>query len=83
MLINFRNRYLGHGLTLDKETSHKLWGQYYPIFQQLLIGLEWCKNYTIFKSDGKIPGNCMEPRLIKLKYQKLKTIYGYKKRVEM
>mgnify|MGYP001301658606 CR=1 FL=1 len=53
MLINFRNRYLGHGLTLDKDTSHKLWGQYYPIFQQLLAGLEWCKNYSIFKNEGK------------------------------
>ena len=53
MLINFRNRYLGHGLTLDKDTSQKLWKQYYPIFQQLLLGLEWCKDYVIYKNEGK------------------------------
>ena len=53
MLINFRNRYLGHGLTLDKVTSVKLWEQYYSIFQQLLVGLDWCQNYVIYKNEGK------------------------------
>lgn len=53
MLINFRNRYLGHGLTLDKAPSEKLWQQYYPMFQQLLIGLDWCKDYIIYKNEGK------------------------------
>ena len=32
MLINFRNRYLGHGLTLDADKSEKLWNEYFPIF---------------------------------------------------
>ncbi|MAW84520.1 MAG: hypothetical protein CL832_09035 [Crocinitomicaceae bacterium] len=53
MLINFRNRYLGHGLTLDKPTSEKLWEKYYPIFQNLLMGLDWCNNYIIYKNEGK------------------------------
>ena len=53
MLINFRNRYLGHGLTLDKAKSEMLWEQYYPIFKDLLIGLNWCKDYVIFKNEGK------------------------------
>lgn len=37
MLINFRNRYLGHGLTLDNETANQLWAEYFPIFMELLI----------------------------------------------
>ncbi len=53
MLINFRNRYLGHGLTLDKVTSQNLWEHYFPIFQQLLVDLDWCSNYTIYKNEGK------------------------------
>ena len=32
MLINFRNRYLGHGLTLDAPTSEKLWNDYWKPF---------------------------------------------------
>jgi hypothetical protein len=36
MLINFRNRYLGHGLTLDAESADKLWAEYFPIFRTLL-----------------------------------------------
>jgi tetratricopeptide (TPR) repeat protein len=53
ILINFRNRYLGHGLTLDKPTSEKLWEKYYPIFQNLLMGLDWCEDYIIYKNEGK------------------------------
>ena len=37
MLINFRNRYLGHGLTLDPTTAQNLWNEYYPIFKDLLL----------------------------------------------
>ena len=33
MLINFRNRYLGHGQTLDEDKSLALWNEYYPIFK--------------------------------------------------
>ena len=36
MLINFRNRYLGHGQTLDEDKSEKLWNEYFPIFRNLL-----------------------------------------------
>ena len=53
MLINFRNRYLGHGLTLDAKASEKLWDQYYPIFKELLEKLQWCKDYVFYKNEGK------------------------------
>ena len=32
MLINFRNRYLGHGLTLDEIDAGNHWEIYFPIF---------------------------------------------------
>ena len=43
MLINFRNRYLGHGQTLDEDKSKILWNEYYPIFKYLLEQLNFTK----------------------------------------
>jgi len=51
MLINFRNRYLGHGLTLDEATSLRLWEEYYPIFNQLLKGMEFTAEYVMYKHE--------------------------------
>jgi hypothetical protein len=51
MLINFRNRYLGHGLTLDTEKSEKLWNEYYPIFKHLLEQLSFSKEYPMLKRE--------------------------------
>ena len=51
MLINFRNRYLGHGLTLDEDASKKLWDEYYPIFSLLLDQLNFANKYPMFKHE--------------------------------
>jgi tetratricopeptide (TPR) repeat protein len=51
MLINFRNRYLGHGLTLDDEASKKIWNKYYPIFRTLLENLNFANAYPMFKHE--------------------------------
>ena len=51
MLINFRNRYLGHGLTLDENSSQILWDQYFPIFKYLLDEMKFSENYPMFKND--------------------------------
>jgi tetratricopeptide (TPR) repeat protein len=51
MLINFRNRYLGHGLTLDEDASKKLWDEYYPIFSLLLEQLNFANKYPMFKHE--------------------------------
>lgn len=51
MLINFRNRYLGHGLTLDAEKSEKLWNEYFPIFRHLLEQLSFSKDYPMLKRE--------------------------------
>ena len=53
MLINFRNRYLGHGLTLDAQKAEALWQEYYPIFRNLLEQLSFAKEYPMMKyEDG-------------------------------
>lgn len=51
MLINFRNRYLGHGLTLDEATSIKLWEEYYPIFNLLLKEMGFASDYLMYKHE--------------------------------
>ena len=51
MLINFRNRYLGHGLTLDEAESDKIWDEYYPIFLSLLKQMEFSKDYPMLKKE--------------------------------
>jgi tetratricopeptide (TPR) repeat protein len=51
MLINFRNRYLGHGLTLDSATAEKLWNEYFPIFRTLLEQLTFCEKYPMLKQE--------------------------------
>ena len=51
MLINFRNRYLGHGLTMDASTAEQLWEEYYPIFKDLLLQMSFCKDYPMYKTE--------------------------------
>jgi tetratricopeptide (TPR) repeat protein len=51
MLINFRNRYLGHGLTLDADSSTKLWDEYFPIFRSLLEQMNFTKDYPMYKRE--------------------------------
>lgn len=51
MLINFRNRYLGHGLTLDEKASQQLWEEYFPIFRTLLEQMQFAAHYPMFKNE--------------------------------
>ena len=51
MLINFRNRYLGHGLTLDPTTAQSLWNEYYPIFKELLLRMTFSVDYPMYKTE--------------------------------
>jgi tetratricopeptide (TPR) repeat protein len=51
MLINFRNRYLGHGLTLDAQKAEALWQEYFPIFRNLLEQLSFAKDYHMLKRE--------------------------------
>jgi tetratricopeptide (TPR) repeat protein len=54
MLINFRNRYLGHGLTLDAQKAEELWQEYFPIFRNLLEQLSFAKDYPMLKREDGI-----------------------------
>jgi tetratricopeptide (TPR) repeat protein len=54
MLINFRNRYLGHGLTLDSATSEKLWNDYFPIFRTLLEQLTFSERFPMLKQEAAV-----------------------------
>jgi tetratricopeptide (TPR) repeat protein len=54
MLINFRNRYLGHGLTLDSATSEKLWNDYFPIFRVLLDQLTFSEKFPMLKQEATV-----------------------------
>ena len=51
MLINFRNRYLGHGLTLDESDSTSHWEMYFPIFRELLEQMSFTQQYPIYKCE--------------------------------
>ncbi len=52
MLINFRNRYLGHGLTLDTTTAEKLWEEYSPMFFEILRELKFTLDYKMYKYEN-------------------------------
>jgi tetratricopeptide (TPR) repeat protein len=54
MLINFRNRYLGHGLTLDAQKAEQLWQEYFPIFRNLLEQISFTKDYPMLKREDGI-----------------------------
>jgi tetratricopeptide (TPR) repeat protein len=51
LLINFRNRYLGHGLTLDEQASQQLWDEYFPVFKLLLEQMSFSKEYPMLKRE--------------------------------
>jgi len=46
-LINFRNRYIGHNITLKPEKSKKVFKIYYPILLDLLEKIGFCSDYNI------------------------------------
>ncbi len=51
MLINFRNRHLGHGTMPDDEKSNQLWNEYFPIFRSLLEQMTFANNYPMYKKE--------------------------------
>jgi tetratricopeptide (TPR) repeat protein len=51
MLINFRNRHLGHGLTLDESDAINHWETYFPIFRELLKQMDFTERYPMFKFE--------------------------------
>ena len=53
-LINFRNHYLGHGMVPSREKCEALWVENFAILKELLVEMEFCKNYSIVSKDRNI-----------------------------
>jgi hypothetical protein len=66
MLINFRNRYLGHGLTLDASAAENLWQTYFPIFRTLLEQLTFPDDYPMLKNEDDKTWLLHSPNLISI-----------------
>ena len=54
MLVNFRNKYLGHGTPINENKAKELWEFYYPIFQTLLIKLSKLSESSLYKKENGI-----------------------------
>lgn len=53
-LINFRNHYLGHGMVPSRGKCEALWVENFAILKELLLEMEFCKNYSIVSKDRNI-----------------------------
>ena len=54
-LINFRNRYIGHGVTLSAEESTGVFELYFPMIKKLLKDLSFAVNYPFLRyRDGHV-----------------------------
>jgi len=53
-LINFRNKYLGHGMVPSTDRCEELWAENFAILKELLLEMEFCKNYSIVSKDRNI-----------------------------
>ncbi len=48
-LINFRNRYIGHSVTLSDHKSNEVFETYFPILKDLLRAIDFCVKYPMIK----------------------------------
>jgi len=53
-LIYFRNHYLGHGNVPSDRQCLALWTENFKLLKDLLIKLDFCRNYTIVSSDKTV-----------------------------
>ncbi|MDP2385641.1 MAG: hypothetical protein Q8M29_04670 [Bacteroidota bacterium] len=51
-LIDFRNRYLGHGMVPGDEECRNLWDVYFPLLKTLLLQMDFCRSYSIVSYDN-------------------------------
>ena len=51
LLVNFRNRYLGHGAVISEEESEQIYNTYMPILSRFLIHTDFLMNYE-WQSEG-------------------------------
>jgi hypothetical protein len=73
-LINFRNHYLGHSTVPSEEKCIALWQEHFGILKDLLLKLDFCKNYTIVSSDKTVSWRLMGDEITQVNLrQKLKS----------
>jgi hypothetical protein len=53
LLINFRNKYVGHGTVYSEEESHKIFLVYENILLELINLLNQCKDFQFLDSENK------------------------------
>jgi hypothetical protein len=73
-LINFRNDYLGHSTVPLDDQCMSLWEVNFALLKELLVKLDFCKNYTIVSSDKTVSWRLMGDEITKVNLrQKLKS----------
>ena len=73
-LIHFRNHYLGHGTVPSEQKCTSLWQENYELLKELLVKLDFCKNYTIVSSDKTLSWRLMGDEITQVNLrQKLKS----------
>jgi len=73
-LIAFRNHYLGHGTVPSDKECVFLWQENFAHLKDLLVKLDFCKNYTIVSSDKTVSWRLMGDEITQVNLrQKLKT----------
>lgn len=58
-LITFRNHYLGHSTVPSDQKCVSLWQENFALLKDLLVKLDFCKNYSIVSSDKTVTWRLM------------------------
>ena len=69
-LITFRNHYLGHSTVPSDEKCVSLWQENFGLLKDLLIKLDFCKNYTIVSSDKTVSWRLMGDEITQVNLRK-------------
>ena len=69
-LINFRNHHLGHSTVPSEEKCIVLWQENFGILKDLLVKLDYCKNYTIVSSDKTVTWRLMGDEITQVNLRK-------------
>jgi len=73
-LITFRNHYLGHSTVPSDQKCVLLWQENFGLLKDLLVKLDFCKNYTIVSSDKTVSWRLMGDEVTQVNLrQKLKS----------
>lgn len=69
-LITFRNHYLGHSRVPSDQKCVSLWQENFAILKDLLIKLDFCKNYIIVSSDKTVSWRLMGDEITQVNLRK-------------